>query len=37
METYGASAPAEELFDHFGFTAANVAKVARGVLKGLAR
>ena len=30
METFGASAPAKKLFEHFGFTAANVAKVAAG-------
>ena len=28
MDTFGASAPAKELFEHFGFTAANVAAVA---------
>ncbi len=32
MSGFGASAPAEELFAHFGFTAANVARVARRVL-----
>jgi transketolase len=31
METFGASAPAKKLFEHFGFTAANVAKVAAGL------
>jgi transketolase len=30
MDTFGASAPAKILFEHFGFTAANVAKVAAG-------
>jgi transketolase len=30
MDTFGASAPAKKLFEHFGFTAANVAKVAAG-------
>jgi len=30
METFGASAPAKKLFEHFGFTAANVAKIAAG-------
>jgi transketolase len=28
MDTFGASAPARKLFEHFGFTAANVAAVA---------
>jgi transketolase len=28
MDTFGASAPAKKLFEHFGFTAANVAAVA---------
>jgi transketolase len=28
MDTFGASAPAGRLFEHFGFTAANVAAVA---------
>ena len=32
MSGFGASAPAEELFVHFGFTAANVARVARRVM-----
>ena len=32
MDTFGASAPAKKLFEHFGFTAANVAKVAAGLL-----
>ncbi|TVR29760.1 MAG: transketolase [Nitriliruptor sp.] len=35
MERFGASAPAEELFEAFGFTATNVAEVARGVLADL--
>ncbi len=35
MERFGASAPAEELFEAFGFTAANVVEVAREVLAGL--
>ena len=35
MERFGASAPAEELFEAFGFTGTNVADVARGVLAGL--
>ncbi|MCL2695303.1 MAG: transketolase [Clostridiales bacterium] len=33
MEGWGASAPAELLFEHFGFTAENVAKVALEVIK----
>ena len=32
MDTFGASAPAKRLFEHFGFTAANVARVAAGLL-----
>jgi transketolase len=32
MTGFGASAPAGELFAHFGFTAANVARVARRVM-----
>jgi transketolase len=32
MERFGASAPAERLFEEFGFTAQNVAEVAREVL-----
>jgi transketolase len=32
MDTFGASAPAKKLFEHFGFTAANVAAVAEGLL-----
>ncbi len=32
MERFGASAPAEKLFETFGFTADNVAAVARDVL-----
>ncbi len=35
MERFGASAPAEDLFEAFGFTATNVAEVARGVLADL--
>ncbi len=34
MEGYGASGKAEDLFEHFGFTPANVVKVARRVLRG---
>jgi transketolase len=29
MDTFGESAPAEELFEHFGFSVANVVSVAR--------
>ena len=32
MEGFGASAPAEELYRHFGITAENVAQQARGLL-----
>jgi transketolase len=32
LDRFGASAPAGRLFDEFGFTADNVAEVARGVL-----
>jgi transketolase len=32
MDTFGASAPAKKLFEHFGFTAANVVAVAEGLL-----
>lgn len=35
MERFGASAPAEQLFEKFGFTASNVADVTRGVLADL--
>jgi transketolase len=34
IERYGASAPADEIFEAFGLTAENVARVARGVLAG---
>jgi transketolase len=34
IERYGASAPADEIFEAFGLTAVNVARVARGVLAG---
>jgi transketolase len=34
METFGESAPAEELFREFGFTPENVASRAREVLAG---
>lgn len=32
MESFGASAPAEELFEHFGITADNVVKVTKDLL-----
>ena len=32
MDAFGASAPAKALFEHFGLTAASVAKVAAGLL-----
>jgi transketolase len=32
MESFGASAPAKRLFEHFGFTASHVAGVAAGLL-----
>jgi transketolase len=32
MATFGASAPAKELFRHFGFTVERVAQVARAAL-----
>ncbi|MEX0835392.1 MAG: transketolase [Nitriliruptor sp.] len=35
MTRFGASAPAGDLFERFGFTADNVVSVARGVLKRL--
>jgi transketolase len=34
MNRFGESAPAEELFEKFGFTVANVVKRAKGVLAG---
>ena len=36
MEGFGASGPAEELYEHFGITAANVAATARALLDGSA-
>jgi len=33
MDTFGESAPAGDLFKHFGFTVDNVVKVAKSVLK----
>ena len=32
MEGFGASGPAGQLFEHFGFTADHVAEVVRGLL-----
>ncbi|MBA2255542.1 MAG: transketolase [Chloroflexi bacterium] len=34
IERFGASAPADEIFRRFGFTAENVAELARGVVTG---
>ncbi len=34
IDRYGASAPAPEIFEQFGFTVENLAEVARGVLAG---
>ncbi len=34
IDRYGMSAPAEQIYEAFGFTGANVAAVARGVLAG---
>jgi transketolase len=36
MERFGASAPAEVLFERFGFTPENVANEAKAALEGLA-
>jgi transketolase len=33
MTTFGASAPAKDLFEHFGFTPERVAEAARTVVK----
>jgi transketolase len=33
VDRYGESAPAADVFKHFGFTAENVAKVARSVIR----
>jgi transketolase len=35
MEGFGASAPAKQLYEHFGITAERVAEQARAVLKGV--
>ena len=32
LDRFGESAPAEELFEHFGFTVENVVQVAVGIL-----
>jgi len=32
MDSFGESAPAPELFKHFGFTVENVVKTVKGVL-----
>jgi transketolase len=32
MDTFGASAPAKQLFEHFGFTTANVIRTVEGLL-----
>jgi transketolase len=32
METFGESAPAEDLYKHFGFTVDNVVKRAKAIL-----
>ena len=37
LDHYGASAPAQIIFEKFGFTADRVADVARGVLAGKVR
>jgi hypothetical protein len=34
LDRFGLSAPAEQIFERFGFTAEAVVKVARGVLAG---
>ena len=34
IDRFGLSAPAERIFEHFGFTAEHVAEVARRVLVG---
>ncbi|MDQ2069559.1 transketolase [Natronospira bacteriovora] len=35
LDTFGESAPADDVFKHFGFTVTNVIETARGVLKNL--
>jgi transketolase len=37
IDRFGLSAPAERIFEHFGFTAGHLADVARRVLVGEAR
>jgi len=34
IDRYGVSAPGDQVAEYLGITAENVAKVARGVLKG---
>jgi transketolase len=33
MDTFGASAPAKQLFEHFGFTTDNVVRTVDGLLQ----
>ena len=33
MDRFGESAPAGELFKHFGFTAENIAKIVRSIIR----
>jgi transketolase len=37
IERFGLSAPAKDIFEHFGFTAEHVTELARGVLDGSVR
>jgi transketolase len=37
IERFGLSAPAKDIFEHFGFTAEHVAELARGVIDGTVR
>jgi transketolase len=37
LERFGLSAPAKDIFEHFGFTAEHVAALARGVIDGSVR
>jgi transketolase len=37
VERFGASAPGEEVLEHYGFTAGNVAGAARALLERLGR
>ncbi len=34
IDRFGLSAPADQIFERFGFSGANLAEVARGVLSG---